>query len=618
MHVIAAKAVALRRGAAARVQGLPGAGARQRARAGARAAPTAACASSRAAPIATCSSSTCARRSITGKDAEAALGRAHITVNKNAIPNDPGEAVRHVAASASAARRSRRAASPRSSARSSRISSPTCSTRPTTARRSSRCARAWRRSRGCSRSTGRSLAGFVRHRRMKCPFCGSRRDAGHRLARVARRATRSAAAAAATTCQKRFTTYETVELRMPQVVKTNGNRADFAAEKIRIGFPRALHKRPVPTEYVDAAIERIVAQGAGAGRARDRGARDRRDGDGGAATSSTRWATSASRRCIARSRTCPTSATRLQEVETPPAAAASKRGRVGTSLLPQPSKCTAMRRPNRPRAHGARARARRARPVTRRRPIRASAASSRAAKRSIGEGFHARAGEAHAEVAALADAARRGVDVSGATLYVTLEPCNAQGRRPPCVDAVLAAGIARVVAAMHDPNPRKAGGAARLREAGVAVDVGLLEDEARELNPGFLSVIERGRPWVRLKVAASLDGRTALANGTSQWITRRGRARGRSCLARARVRDPHRHRHRAEGRSRADRARGGDAAPAAARHRRPPCADAAIRARARRRRRARDHGRRAQSGSGRRASKASRCPTPTGASTLPR
>ena len=152
----------------------------------------------------------------------------------------------------------------------------------------------------------------------------------------------------------------------------------------------------------------------------------------------------------------------------------------------------------------------------------------------IAEGFHAKAGEAHAEVAALADAARRGVDVRGATLYVNLEPCNAQGRMPPCVDAVLAAGIARVVAAMHDPNPRKAGGAARLRAAGVAVEVGLLEHEARELNIGFVSNVERARPWIRLKAAASLDGRTALLNGASQWITSEAaRADGHAWRARA-------------------------------------------------------------------------------------
>ena len=152
----------------------------------------------------------------------------------------------------------------------------------------------------------------------------------------------------------------------------------------------------------------------------------------------------------------------------------------------------------------------------------------------VAEGFHARAGEAHAEVAALEDAARRGVDVAGATLYVTLEPCNAHGRKPPCVDAVIGARIGRVVAAMHDPSPRKGGGAQRLRAAGIEVDVGLMEEEARDLNPGFVSMVERGRPWVRLKVAASLDGRTALVGGESQWITgEAARADGHAWRARA-------------------------------------------------------------------------------------
>lgn len=152
----------------------------------------------------------------------------------------------------------------------------------------------------------------------------------------------------------------------------------------------------------------------------------------------------------------------------------------------------------------------------------------------IGEGFHARAGEAHAEVNALADAKARGHDPRGATAYVTLEPCNHHGRTPPCTDALVAAGIARVVAAMDDPDPAARRGALRLRAAGVAVDVGLCRDEARELNVGFVSRLTRGRPWVRLKVAASLDGRTALASGESQWIT--------SEAARA---DAHRYRARA-------------------------------------------------------------------------
>ena len=137
--------------------------------------------------------------------------------------------------------------------------------------------------------------------------------------------------------------------------------------------------------------------------------------------------------------------------------------------------------------------------------------------RVVGEGYHRRAGEAHAEVIALEQAKEA---ARGATAYVTLEPCAHHGRTPPCADALVAAGVARVVVAMEDPNPRVAGrGIARLREAGIPVEVGLLENEARELNIGFFFRMTRGRPWVRMKCAASLDGRTALANGVSKWIT---------------------------------------------------------------------------------------------------
>ena len=137
----------------------------------------------------------------------------------------------------------------------------------------------------------------------------------------------------------------------------------------------------------------------------------------------------------------------------------------------------------------------------------------------LGVGWHERAGEAHAEVRALHDARAAGNDVRGATAYVTLEPCNHQGRTPPCTEALIEAGIARVVAAMDDPDPVARGGAKRLEAAGVAVEVGLLENDARELNPGWISSITRGRPWVRVKTAVSIDGRTALTSGVSQWIT---------------------------------------------------------------------------------------------------
>lgn len=135
----------------------------------------------------------------------------------------------------------------------------------------------------------------------------------------------------------------------------------------------------------------------------------------------------------------------------------------------------------------------------------------------VGSGWHQRAGEPHAEVFALREAGDR---ARGATAYVTLEPCAHQGRTPPCADALLAAGVARVVAACEDPFPAVAGrGLMRLREAGVAVESGLCAEAARDLNRGFFSRIERGRPWLRLKLAQSLDGRTALAGGESQWIT---------------------------------------------------------------------------------------------------
>jgi diaminohydroxyphosphoribosylaminopyrimidine deaminase/5-amino-6-(5-phosphoribosylamino)uracil reductase len=140
--------------------------------------------------------------------------------------------------------------------------------------------------------------------------------------------------------------------------------------------------------------------------------------------------------------------------------------------------------------------------------------------RVLGEGWTQPPGSNHAEIEALLDARRNGHDVRGATVYVSLEPCSHFGRTPPCSTALSEAHVARVIAAVEDPNPQVSGrGLAMLRAGGVDVRCGLLEQEAADINVGFFSRMTRGRPWVRLKIAASLDGKTALDNGVSQWIT---------------------------------------------------------------------------------------------------
>ncbi|MCJ0762803.1 bifunctional diaminohydroxyphosphoribosylaminopyrimidine deaminase/5-amino-6-(5-phosphoribosylamino)uracil reductase RibD [Variovorax terrae] len=153
----------------------------------------------------------------------------------------------------------------------------------------------------------------------------------------------------------------------------------------------------------------------------------------------------------------------------------------------------------------------------------------------IGQGYTQQAGGPHAEIVALRDAARQGLDTRGATAYVTLEPCSHHGRTGPCCDALIAAGIKKVVASIADPNPRVSGqGFERLRAAGVEVEVGSGAAESRELNIGFFSRMIRKTPWVRMKIAASLDGKTALLDGTSQWITSEAaRADGHAWRARS-------------------------------------------------------------------------------------
>ncbi len=160
---------------------------------------------------------------------------------------------------------------------------------------------------------------------------------------------------------------------------------------------------------------------------------------------------------------------------------------------------------------------------------------SRDGRRVLGRGHTQAAGGPHAEIVALQDAAAQGHSVQGATAYVTLEPCSHHGRTGPCCDALVAAGIGRVVAALPDPNPLVAGrGFERLRAAGIGVDIGPGAAQSRELNLGYFSRMLRKTPWVRLKVAASLDGKTALDNGASQWITSQGaRTDGHSWRLRA-------------------------------------------------------------------------------------
>jgi diaminohydroxyphosphoribosylaminopyrimidine deaminase/5-amino-6-(5-phosphoribosylamino)uracil reductase len=136
--------------------------------------------------------------------------------------------------------------------------------------------------------------------------------------------------------------------------------------------------------------------------------------------------------------------------------------------------------------------------------------------RVVGEGYTQPPGGPHAEVVALSSA---GEAARGGTAYVTLEPCNHHGRTPPCTELLVQSKVKRVVAAMLDPNPPAAHGGEALKAAGIAFEHGLMQDEARELNIGFISRVTRGRPWVRMKIAATLDGRTALADGRSQWIT---------------------------------------------------------------------------------------------------
>ena len=359
---------------------------------------------------------------------------------------------------------------------------------------------------------------------MKCPFCGHT-DTQVIDSRVSEPGGSIRRRRRCVSCTKRFTTYETVELRLPQVVKTNGTRSDFDVMRVRNGFQRALHKRPVPTEFVDQAVDRVIARVLALG---EREIPSRQVGE-----MVMQELYLLGQGCVHPFRF------RLPQfpgrVRLPRRAEGSRgageaRAQVGPvrGTLPMTVFSDA------DRAHMARALALAEKGLYTTTPNPRVGCVIVKNGEVIGEGWHERAGEAHAEINALAQAKAGGREARGATLYSTLEPCNHVGRTSSCAEAVIAAGVARVVVAMADPNPEAAGGTARMRAAGIGVDVGLLESAARELNIGFVSRVTRGRPWVRLKSAASLDGRTALESGVSQWITgEAARADGHRWRARA-------------------------------------------------------------------------------------
>ena len=391
---------------------------------------------------------------------------------------------------------------------------------------------------------------------MKCPFCGSE-DTQVVDTRANLEANTIRRRRKCVQCEKRFTTYERVDLKMPRLVKKDGSRTDFDREKLMGSMMLALRKRPVATEEVEGAVDRVIE------RLRSLGERE---------VSTSRVGDFVIRELAKLDKVAYIRfASVYRSFETPEdfrdalleVKAAQEEAQVSDfsafdhammrRALDLAERGLFTTTPN-PRVGCVIDAGRRGR---RRRLAREG---RRAARRSARR------------------CAQAGARAAGATAYVTLEPCNHHGRTPPCVDALKQAGVARVVAAMRDPNPQAARGGHALAAAGVRFESGLMEDEAKELNIGFVSRMTRGRPWVRLKIAATLDGRTALQNGKSQWITgpearrdgHRWRARACAVLTGAGTvvaDDPAPH-----------GARGRDAAPAAARGGRQPARDAARRA----------------------------------------
>eukprot|EP01030_Chromulinospumella_sphaerica_P013624 gene13624-13407_t len=325
---------------------------------------------------------------------------------------------------------------------------------------------------------------------MHCPFCGANdtKVIDSRLVAEGEQVRRRRECLA---CGERFTTFETAELVLPRLIKTDGSRQPFDEEKLRAGMQRALEKRPVSVERLESSLVHIKHK------LRATGEREVKS--------------------LVVGELVMAELQKLDEVAYIRFASVYRRFQDLNEFREEIDRLAREPLAILDAHYMARALelARKGHYTTHPNP-RVGCVIVRDGQ-IVGEGWHERAGEPHAEVHALHAA---GELARGATAYVTLEPCSHHGRTPPCADALVNAGVARVVAAMQDPNPEVAGrGLQRLAQAGIATESGVLEGEARKLNQGFLKRMEHGLPFVRVKLAMSLDGRTAMESGESQWIT---------------------------------------------------------------------------------------------------
>lgn len=299
-------------------------------------------------------------------------------------------------------------------------------------------------------------------------------------------------------CSERFTTYELAELVMPRVIKSDGNREPFDEDKLRAGLQRALEKRPVSIEQIEISLSHIkhFLQVTG-----EREISSRIIGE-----EVMRQLQDLDEVAYIRFASVYRSFQDLSEFQDELNRLSDAKPVIGAKMSFSIHDREMMARALVMAAKGRFTTA----------PNPAVGCVISLDENIVGEGYTKPVGGNHAEIEAL----KMVSDPTGCSVYVTLEPCSHQGRTPPCVGALIEAGVARVVIACEDPNPEVCGqGIQLLKDAGIEVDCGLLEDQARALNQGFIKRHEHGLPWVLVKMAASIDGRTAMASGQSQWVT---------------------------------------------------------------------------------------------------